>query len=590
MEIVKSTFFIVSNLMFLYQLCKFLAGKLYKLNGFQIIILGLILTINLAAVYALITDKCGIPVNIVTTGIGLLIGAVLCWNFTRKYTIRKVIWPIAEGIGILIVVAVSLYISLRLFNFQLEVTYPIKDGANHFLYAMQIVRNQSLGEYPFAPYGNAMIIEMLKPFWGVAESYKRFIVADIFYNIMENILFYGICSLILLKDRYKVLASVFTILYSMGYPYLCFSYGFVRQQRGTLLVLFLIFCLVYYERYREQEKLIVFFAVLVVINIMESYPLFLLQVGAILVLSFVGMYGKEVFFALSRKKRWIVYIFSFICICAGSVVFYFKLDAVRSRLSMEGGTYFSPYSDFIFFIPAILCMLTYAFKGCKNLKITCAVLLGGFICVIIEFVLWYYGIMSSYYYYKSYSVLWIAVWIATVVAAERLLVNDKKLIIAYAAFLCMVVCLDVSDSEFKLIQEDNLIETESIHSNYFDLYYSNITHLLKNKRDVTVSKEDMELYEYIFGYCQEDRGYFITNETDEKKGIWFSGVTGKANKVISETELDTLTTFLNRKDVENVYILKSSDIYISNEAYFQKQEVLYQNAEGVLLKKIGEVW
>ena len=564
-------------------------------DGIHAIVFHIITLINIVAIGAMALDKLHVKINLLTTSIMICIMGVLFYiKIILNKKTSKVNFPVHKVAGVLVVSGVIGYISVRLFNFALEDTYPIQDAAYHFLSSTEIVRNESLGQYPFTAYLNAICIEVLQPLYNGVDIYKSFIISDIFFHLLEGVLVYLIFSQIFTHRAGKIFNPFFSILYFIGYPYLCFSYGFVRQQRGMLLLLYVIYCMILLNQKRQERKSLWLLIILATINIMESYPIYVLQACSIIVVMFGYLYQNEikVFFRI-KWRRWLCF---FTLVFATVIMLFFaykKFSAIRDNLSQAGGTYFSIYSDFIFFLPIIVYTCIEIIRGEKTLHLSAILFTCSFIVTIFEFVLWWNGIMSTYYFYKGYYALWGICWICAVTAVQHIYEQNKqKAVYSYVSLLFVLISFEVSDVSDAIIEKDPNIENQVIHRNYFKLVEENLKHIARKEREVFLSTGETDIYDYVIKEFESDKVCYVSTALDRATYVWYAGITGKNVYEVSPEDgyCEKIQYIATTGEFDYIIISKESALFLDDEEYSEKFAVIYENSAGMILGKKTESW
>lgn len=92
-----------------------------------------------------------------------------------------------------------------------------------------------------------------------------------------------------------------------------------------------------------------------------------------------------------------------------------------------------------------------------------------FAFVGVSFILCYNGMMSSYYYYKAYSILWSFLWLVLIAAVDYFATKDKALVIAYGVAFSIPVIMTLSGVDNTL--EEKGIEVNEKHSSLYPSFY-----------------------------------------------------------------------------------------------------------------------
>mgnify|MGYP004633510451 CR=1 FL=1 len=594
---------IVTSILFIIAFISYISGALLcpigkeeqnrPVQGFQTIIYQCIVLMNITAFAAVIFNKVHLPITLLTTSVFILVLSGILWGIIFYKKEKNVIfWSRTDGISMAILIVVIGFISAKMFNFSLEVTYPIQDAANHFKSAMYILRAKRMGVYSFTPYVNATLMELFQPFFSQIQIYKTFILADIIYHVLEILAVYCVFSSISKKNVFQITNLIFSVIYFIGYPYLCFSYGFVRQQRASLLFIGLVCHII-------KEKKGIHFYVLVFIqlfNILESYPIYLLQAGLLVGMFFLGVYRKRIYHFLKSNMGKIVAIVCTIMGVVGAYVVYLKFDAAKNSLSEAGGTYFSPYSDLVYFVPPMIFVIVEVLKVKRKgrTNVICACVIISCVAVTIgEFILWWNGVMSSYYYYKAYSLLWFAGWLSCVYAIRILVfVKRRREILFYGSLvivLCFIQCTGINKI---LVEKDPYIENGSMRSDYYNLLGENLTQICGKERENYFSHALEDAAIYIKTNNADSKICYMATDKERNTYLWFCTMTDIISYEVpyTSTDMNELKYIGNEWKIDCFLINKKSIFYDNNRDILEKMNCVYQNEETILLQKNGTEW
>lgn len=594
---------IVTSILFVIAFISYISGALLcpigkeeqnrPVQGFQTIIYQCIVLMNITAFAAVVFNKVHIPITLLTTSVFILVLSGILWGIIFYKKEKNVIfWSRTDGISMAILIVVIGFISAKMFNFSLEVTYPIQDAANHFKSAMYILRAKRIDVYPFTPYVNATLMELFQPFFSQIQIYKTFILADIIYHVLEILAVCCVFSSISKKNVFQITNLIFSVIYFVGYPYLCFSYGFVRQQRAILLFIGLV-CHIIKEKKGIRFYVLVFIQLF---NILESYPIYLLQAGLMVGMFFWGVYRKRIYHFLKSNKGKIVAIVCAIMGVVGAYVVYLKFDAVKNSLSEAGGTYFSPYSDLVYFIPPIIIVIAELWKAKKKRKsnlICASVVIACVLTTIGAFILWWNGVMSSYYFYKAYSLLWFAGWFASAYAISVLVSKKKQREILFYGSLVIALCfMQFTKINTILIEKDPYIENGSMRADYYNLLGENLTQICGKERENYFSHALEDAAIYIKTNYTDSKICYMATDKERNTYVWFCTMTDIIQYEVpyTSTDINELKYIGNEWKIDYFLINKKSIFYDNNHDILEKMNCVYQNEETILLQKNGTEW
>lgn len=412
----------------------------------------------IGAFLALPLSLFSVPINIITMGILYLVLSLLAF-FYIFYTKQrqKYKFEFFDLITAVLLLLVILVVIWRVFSFQLNLTYYNSDPGVHFSYAMNIVRTGKLGRMYFAPLYNAMFIEMLQPIFSGIDSYKAFILADSFSNFISGMMFYVLIVSTCKSTKIKWLSPIFTLFYFVGWP--LYNYvvgGFVYWGVSITLTAFGLYLLFLYHENTANRKPLILLLILTLYCIAMCYMLFVPYIAVLFALALLALSWDNI---KKMDKRILIgivgsaIVLSVTIFCFAFFTFFHgDLRRMLSSLAKEGGIHKSFYRDFIFFLPFIF-YLGSRLKRRKEFHLNFFLLMIYAILILATLPLCFTGIMSSYYYYKLYFLLWLLVWLVTADAITHILEESHAWFTGYLAMLAFMFVYTFSPLEDYIINK-----------------------------------------------------------------------------------------------------------------------------------------
>lgn len=566
-----------------------------KMNGISMAVMGIMAIFCYQAFFALIFSKIGIPVNIQTAAAVTFAAAAVLWGYIiKKRRLQNVKFRLTD-IFCLVLLAVFIgWLSLHMFTPELRLSYANSDPANHFKNAMSIVQKEKVGSLYFSAFIDAMFIELFAPFTTVTGYYKAFILADIFMHVLEIWMFYVLAITISNRKVCRFFAPVFAAGYFFGYPtYSYMTGGFVYWGIGVMILIFMIYALLLFERYPAQR---LFSGALLLLGLYANSccnKLFIpVNYAAMFVALFVLVCQMKAAGQISRKY-FIIFMTVIAAGCLAAAVFFFsRWDSVAHMLEyvqVVGGIYRSMYVDLIFFVPAFIFVFYEAFFQRGRSKMLMVLSLCMVAITIAMYVLWYQYLMSTYYYYKIYYNLWLLGWLLAMMTLD--IMAEKKQLPAFASYFGLVAGLAV----ITLMNYDVRTWNHNIDYNYgfvpknvFYLYRYNADCLLTDYADYELSPQIMDVFAYGVGENETEK-VVILSDNDIYK-YWFNAMTVEKSYNVSQYELPRLLKIMNNQNVKRLLLCKDDNFYNEYKDYFELCPVIYENDAAVIVGCPGKNW
>ncbi len=423
-------------------------------------------------------------------------------------------------------------------------------------------------------------------------SFKLFEIGIMFLNCLA---FY-----MLISDKLKgklnfVVGMIILTLYAFAFPYTSLLYGFSYLSISISFISGLFYLAKVYEdnEFNFVTELILIF--LMGVGIIYSYCLF---VPALFSFICIYIFIKD----LKKEKKYLKVFSKEVLLVTGLLlvltvlsIFYLVIptftDSDQNKLTdaigFDGQIYKGLYIDFIFYIPFVALFLYRAIKE-KKLDYKTLIFIIAMLQTIVSFIGVVVGIVSPYYYFKIYNVLWILV---TVIAVEVICDSEKDLKVTLVSGLvlwCLIIYTAISGLELKLQQRaPTFIEGDYRAWQLSGIYYStNI--FMKNNINVSciVDQNRVALAEKMRDVEGITLKNMLVGGMNSNCKSWIYVISGMSsggetindlhNAVVETTVEDWL-----EKDGKEFLILFTGDKYETTDDY----ELVFQNEAGVILKK-----
>lgn len=467
------------------------------------------------AFYAGIIDVICVPINLVTLGIGNLIGAVGVTLYTIKSkAIQKYSFKVYDLLCLLAITIIVVLVATKQFGINLIMNYETTDPTRHLRMAQMLIDSQKLGNMYFSTLNNATMISVglgfFKQFW----SYKFFILSDIVMFWLSASLLYSLSSLYTKKAFTKIFSLVVIVFYVLGYPLNNMVFGFVYLGIGVSICAFLIFVANLYYNDEIKEVIAICGMMLGCYCIVNCYSLFapFVFISLALFIAIKFIINKNLF-----SKKFFLTEFGVFLIptVLGLYYSYFRffehgVSDVGNSISMEGYIYRDLYSSFIIILPATIYGLINSFIK-KKVELHHILLIIFAATTLFMFFLGMKGDVSSYYYYKMYYILSLLCFVAAIDGICDLCSKSIVSTLSYTLVWMFMAIMNFAAIDDKITQNKVLMSPSSWHSGAFFSIYEFNENAVKS-RNMPIEK--MVLYEKAFDLVNDEEKITLLDTTE----------------------------------------------------------------------------
>jgi len=471
-----------------------------KLNAVTYLVFTAVLFMIVQVVEAGIISRIpGIPVNAVAFGVVHIAEGAALWYVILVKKYRQMYYFDIADVRVLAVLAVFVVVvavrqfGVRLDNFNFEAD---SDAARHYMYACSAADHGQLVGMYFSAVNSGMLMNACEGLIRGISRYRLFLLFEIFVLYLNGAMFWTLIRRYLRTGFSVLMGVVLTAAYMLGYPWNSMVYGSAYLSTGILCVAMLIFLLdMYYNDIFCAKKITLVLMLASCYSVLVSYSLFVPPVMGIIILTVILKWIKER--ELSWKKVCSIVVPAIVVCLTGGLFFLYlwlirgTFDSFVGVLSWWGCSYSTLYADFLFVIPFVIFWIVKSLKT-RTVNIESIVLVVFLLYTLVLFVGNHFGKISAYYYYKMYTILWIAAFMIAAVS----IVNLKKdiFVFGYMVMWGGLFAIYISSAESSLPQKYNLkLVDESaavLASDFFTLYDHNIIYGGRDK----ISKAAKELY------------------------------------------------------------------------------------------------
>ena len=587
-------FFVISFLVLLSGLICFYK-KPEKISLLKSIIICYITELCLGAIVVWIYSIVGVSICLVSLGSAYFLMGILVWiMIINQKKIQRLEIVNIDVYSISIILLWFLITFIIVFSPQILNVYTNSDPANHYSFALRMMDTGKVSTMYFAEVYNAIIMKLFEPFIVRINLYKAFILADSLANLLNVLMFYVLATSFFESRFIKIILPFLSFLYFAGWPF--FSYvvgGFVYFGWGVTLFAYVVYLLIklYNSEYRRNQIALFILVLIGCFSELVCYMLFAPILYVVVFISLVCVAKKNQLAFPKRYKLIIGLLVLVIAIVAFYICFwgFFQgdLTAVFNALKTDGGIAKELYQDFIFLMPAVFYM---GWRCIKNKKLDFAiisviVILGYIGCT---FILCLCGVISPYYYYKSYYLLWLFAWIINIAAMEHFWVKDKAILFAYSGTILFAIFITLSGFDSKLEEKGIVVDevSEQLYASPFPIFdrmemFLGQEHYLKDKEAlIDVSKYIMETFKGQESVPMISDVYWLDK--------WYNCFTGN-NGIYIVSDEEFAGTLQECKNIGYKYILiyQNTERYRNNLSLLEDYQIIYNN--GYFGLYMGEV-
>lgn len=539
-----------------------------------------------AVLAAQVFSVAGIPVNLKSISIAYsVLNALILFMLAKKRKIQSLCIDWFQIVSVIVLSVIFWVVESRTFSHELRPVFVgSRDASLHFGMAMEVVRSQTVGRMPFAPFHNAMVIEIVGFLCPWCRDYQAFILSDAMHYYFELIFFYSLTLEFSNKRSTKYAAPVITLLYWWGYPLYSYIIGnFVYWGWGVILCAYVVFGVNRLQRHKGQY---VQYAEIVLgaVGVMSCYILF---IPPMLLGAAFWLYPQIKNIVGRNKKRLIVLAggtFAVLIMFLYFLLGFFgnSVKAILDSVNLDGVIYTNIGTDFLLTLPIVLGMLIALLKK-KRLPAFFVFLLSVAGYTMVMFVLALLNIMSRYYYYKHYYLIWMFWWLAIVNGMDIIEITEETL--QYAkAYICMLVmvyatCFTRLDKWISQRMGAGIFGT--------DLYAYNFSFLDTDYGEYDMTKK-MDVYEAAKKEAGDKGGtaVFLYYNNRPSAAFWYQAVTGQQAVDWEEHFPDgTWRQMIINEDCDYLVVMKEIWLYESDPDFFRQYEWVFENEEGFVIKK-----
>lgn len=506
---------------------------------------------------------------------------IVCYMAVNQYT------PLSKTVANASVDACNHYTAATHFADEMIILSKIDNKTGYNLKTMQ----------PGAYINTGILMSVVRSVLPEFKDYVTFKIFEMGILALNILAFYMLVSDKLKTKKNFIVGLVFLVLYAFAYPYTSLLYGFSYLSMSIAFATGLFYLAKIYDTDDCNLLLKTVLILLMGVGIIFSYCLFVPALFAfICIYVFVKDMKKDEKKYLKFFSKSTLIITGVLLVLTILAILYLVvptfIDTDQNKLTdaigFIGGSYKSLYQDFLFYIPFVVLFI---YKSIKNKELNfqtlaLALLVGQTLLCLIGLIL---GIVSSYYYYKIYYIIWILLLdIAIEIMCDAS--ENKELLVllkSYTIVWILIIFSAVAGWEMKLLAKaPDLIEsprTATLAGIYYDtnIFMANNINVscIVDENRVKMAEamgtiEDMTLKNMLVGGMNTNcKAWMYVISGIESGGESINDL----QIAVVETDLDD---FMKNKD-KKYFVLFTSDKYESTDDY----EVVFSNEAGCIFMK-----
>ena len=358
--------------------------------------------------------------------INIITSVLLGFKIYSDKKIQKYNFEKREILAIMLFAIFAILIGIKIYGIPFKIKYTVSDASTHCLAARLFSENMQLlfklnvdGIYmlglqflaPGAYINNGILMNIFSGITSSAYLYIYYIIFDLFNLYLSGMLMYNLLNRN--KNVNPIIPYVFSIIYMISYPLSSIISGFAYLTLGLNFIIGIL--IVFKEKINEYYKMLLLFLLDFAIIFTYYYfaPIIYLAVFVQIIVEIINK--KEKLFC---SKNILKVLTTLILPGIFAVVYYFILQYFQNKnniFSMYSSVISTPgpiYKNIITnIIPFLIFCIIYIINSFKERKIVLENIMSLITAIVIVglFIGNHFGVVSEYYNYKVYYLLWICI-------------------------------------------------------------------------------------------------------------------------------------------------------------------------------------
>lgn len=386
------------------------------------------------------------------------------------------------------------------FGADFDLNFSSTDPGTHYWAARVVLDAGALNGMYFTHYIAALFIEVLDPCLMDGYTFRAFIVSELLFLLMSAWVAYSLMRF-LVGDGRKLLCLVMALLCTAGYPLNNLVFGFSYLGAGVTLLLTFACVKRGLVRFRKAVPWYLIVTIVETIALFITYSLF---VPIAILSTALYLFARLDWWMIKHKMLSVgVGVFAIALIVTGIVL------VVRSGfaegLSAPGYSFTDLCSSFILVAPVAVAGLVSLISHRKISAIDPVAWLSisAIAATLVAFALCLLGVLSAYYYYKFYFVLWPCAFACAAYGLDGILKSNRAVFGAYAGVCCAVLVVSLSGIDKKLSEVRPDLNPAPMSECLTSLYSFNLSEM----RSPKIPDEEVELWVAASAFRESEDDY-----------------------------------------------------------------------------------
>lgn len=415
---------------------------------------------------------------------GCLIGSYFWYRVLKEKKIQKYLYSWADMLIVVILLLFTLGWGRYQFGAGLEKFNYISvyDSSIHLSFARDMLTkylssDKMAGQW-FAAINSAVWMSALEGIVPGFYQYKIFICTDLLVLFLNGMIFWTAARRYLKTRILEAIGMILTFLYLLGHPLNSLVYGTAYFNRAMMLCIVIYhFAMLLLEK-EIDRKLGSILLLSAMADLLFSYKLFVpvFACGVLIYIYYVVriQHGK-----MDAKQIRISCIVWAILIGAGVFCYYSFVSNLRLEADMSWAMYGHLYADYLFPFPFLVWLLQKNWRK-KKLGMEEFLLLLCFAFVLVMFFGVCGNVVSVYYFFKTYAILWGMVFLSVVKCISTVIEKKRQCMFVLVFWIALFV-VNGTGLERVCLSWNILLE-KSTEVSLFPIYRANLT-LQENLKD-----------------------------------------------------------------------------------------------------------
>jgi hypothetical protein len=522
----------------------------------------------------------------------IIVGAIICYIAVDQYV------PLSKSVANASVDACNHYIAAVKFADNSIILSKIDNQTGYNLKTMQT------GAY----INNGIFMSVVRSTLSDFKDYQTFKIFEIGILALNALAFYMLISEKLKTKENYLIGIIFLVLYAFAYPYTSLLYGFSYLSISIAFATGLFYVAKLYGEKDVNFYFLLSIIVLMGVGIIFSYCLFVPALFAfICIYAFIKDFGKkEEKSILKIFKKSTLIITGILLLVTVLAILYLVvptfIDTDQNKLTdaigFVGGCYKSLYQDFLFYIPFVAMFI---YKSIKNKdtnyqSVALALLLFQTLVCFIGLI---FGIVSAYYYYKIYYILWI-LFVEMAVEVMCDVSENKELMFMLKTYMVVWVLIILgaitgaktnSNIETRLLIKSPYAIDDTRLSKLAGIYYDTNIEATRNINVSCIVNEHRVALAEAMGQVEDmTLKNMLVGGMNTNSKAWIYVISGiesggesinDLQKAVVETGIDD---WMKKDDKKYFVLFNESEKFESTDDY----EVIFSNEAGAIFKKLDK--